>query len=141
LPSIRKFKFLSQEWGEGLYMKLSKIFVLSLLLVGISLTVIFGVAAHGNQEAVDPEPLNVVTMPHDEQARALMSLATAFAPNIDKAQWIEFACAGMTKGGCDFSGNQPVQYGTVSLGRVACLPEGLVETIAISNTAQFWRCI
>ena len=122
-------------------MKLSKIFALLLLLVGISLTVVFGVAAYGNQETVDPEPLNVAAMPHDEQARALMSLATAFAPNIDKAQWIEFACAGMTKGGCDFFRDNQASAIWDGFARQSGVSSGgsLVETIAISNTAQFWR--
>lgn len=122
-------------------MKLSKILTLSLLLVGISLTVVFGVAAHGNKETVDPELLNAADMPQDEQARALMSLATAFAPNTDKDRWIEFACAGMTKGGCDFfKVNQASAIWDGFAGQDGVSSGGsLVETITINDTAQFWK--
>jgi len=122
-------------------MKLSKIFTLSLVLVGISLTVVFGVAAHGNKEIVDPEMLNVADMPQDEQARALMSLATAFAPNNDKDRWIEFACAGMTKGGCDFfKANQASAIWGSFAGQDGVSSGGsLLETITINDTAQFWK--
>ena len=122
-------------------MRLSKIFTLSLLLIGISLTVVFGVTAHDNQATVDPEQLNVAAMPKHEQARALMSLATAFAPNTDKTQWIEFACAGMTKGGCDFFRvNQANAIWDSFAGQDGVSSGGLlVETVTMSNTAQFWR--
>ena len=122
-------------------MKLSKILSLSLLLVGISLTVVFGVAAHGNKETVDPEPLNVAGMPQDEQARALMSLATAFAPNNDKDRWIEFACAGMTKDGCDFfKANQASAIWDGFAGQDGVSSGGsLVETITINDTVQLWK--
>ena len=122
-------------------MKLSKIFALSLLLVGISLTLVFGVAVHGNKETVDPELLNVANMPQDEQARALMSLATAFAPNNDKDRWIDFACAGMTKGGCDFfKVNQASAIWDGFAGQDGVSSGGaLVETTTINDTAQFWK--
>ena len=122
-------------------MKLSKIFTLSLVLVGISLIVVFGVAAYGNKEIVDPEMLNVADMPQDEQARALMSLATAFAPNSDMDRWIEFACAGMTKGGCDFfKANQARAIWDGFAGQDSVSSGGsLIETITINDTAQFWK--